>query len=857
MAHEWTQEARAQLDLLLEAAVPGADEAALKSRAALRARIEADLESQHSAPFTALDIEASVRRLGLQSLREQASAAPPKTTGRRRSARSGCAPAWFLLACVLGPLLVLVVEHQTGMCADEFFDPIPTLGHALLIAGVAVAGALGLVALRPQANSKSLARASFALGFGLPIACVYFLAFLPLLPVAVLVVVIGLGLLPLVPIVCLPSLVWLASKVANKSAIQGESQRRRFWTGAAASVFLLLLLDAPPIFTRKWVHVAATGAAPERARALGNLRSFGSEEALRRLASGDNETLLGPWWMLAWYGSEVSTEEAREVWFRIHGTAFRGPLSARRPSFFGGWTDTDALDPDLGGTTVGVGQPGLSLEASKLDVAVDGTSGLAYMEWVFEVLNSNASGALEARAILALPDEAVVSRATLWVGGEEREAAYAGSSTARAAYEQVAVRQRRDPLLVSSAGDDLVLLQAFPVLAGQRMKWKIGISVPLELLAESARVPWPRLLDRNFALAPELAHSVWFSSHEELVSEGLSVTRTAEGWDARGLLAAGALGPADPAPELRVRRNQPDAVACAFDETRELVCSFAPQVQQARPAPVVVVEGSRALRPWAEEIARGLRELFAAESKTVIVADDAGVRSFELAPGSDPAELLDADTWRGGVDGVLALERGWDRARELGTDVVWICGPLPQLLSPLLGLEQRFERDPQGPRIVCCMLAFGENRVLLELADQARIERAGFSGDVSATLRHARGNPAIQRGWKIVERSAVALPKGPKHLLALWASARVEELLLEVPARRDEALELAQSQHLVTRVSSAVVLENAQQFAENGLSPAEAEALPSVPEPEIVVLLMVALAALLWAARRKRMGLAA
>ena len=99
------------------------------------------------------------------------------------------------------------------------------------------------------------------------------------------------------------------------------------------------------------------------------------------------------------------------------------------------------------------------------------------------ISNGRSSSAILARSIaearlqLALPPGGVVSRATLWVNGEEREAAYGGRGEVRAAYQRVAVQQRRDPLLVTTKGADRVLAQAFPVPRnGGTIKFKIGIT---------------------------------------------------------------------------------------------------------------------------------------------------------------------------------------------------------------------------------------------------------------------------------------------------------------------------------------------------------------------------------------------
>ena len=101
-----------------------------------------------------------------------------------------------------------------------------------------------------------------------------------------------------------------------------------------------------------------------------------------------------------------------------------------------------------------------------------------------------------------------VSRATLWINSEEREAAHGGRGEVRAAYQQVAVQQRRDPLLVTTKGADRVLAQAFPVPGnGGTIKCKIGITAPLEITAPSqARLMLPAIVDRNFSFTPDSHH---------------------------------------------------------------------------------------------------------------------------------------------------------------------------------------------------------------------------------------------------------------------------------------------------------------------------------------------------------------
>jgi len=62
----------------------------------------------------------------------------------------------------------------------------------------------------------------------------------------------------------------------------------------------------------------------------------------------------------------------------------------------------------------------------------------------------------------------------------------------------------------------------------------------------------------------------------------------------------------------------------------------------------------------------------------------------------------------------------------------------------------------------------------------------------------------------------------------------------------DEATSLAVRYQLVTPVSGAVVLETAEQYRAAGLQPVDAGTVPTIPEPEMVALLIVAGAFLIW-----------
>lgn len=67
----------------------------------------------------------------------------------------------------------------------------------------------------------------------------------------------------------------------------------------------------------------------------------------------------------------------------------------------------------------------------------------------------------------------------------------------------------------------------------------------------------------------------------------------------------------------------------------------------------------------------------------------------------------------------------------------------------------------------------------------------------------------------------------------------------------EEATQLAVAYQLVTPVSGAVVLETKQQYTAAGLTPVEPGTVPTIPEPEMVMLIVMVAALLLWLLYRK------
>jgi hypothetical protein len=290
-----------------------------------------------------------------------------------------------------------------------------------------------------------------------------------------------------------------------------------------------------------------------------------------------------------------------------------------------------------------------------------------------------------------LPPGGVVSRLTLCINGEEREAAFGGRSQVREAYQKVAVQQRRDPVLVTIAGPDRVLMQCFPVPPdGGLMKVRIGITSPLQLVdRENGLHAWPQFLERNFSLAENLKRSIWIASRADLAcaAEQLRPVKRKNG-------RTGLQGErtetevAEPANILRVHRAQPalDMVWAdgpgdsRIEQTLLALTSNAPQEL------VVVLDGSAMMNTDWAAIAEALETVRDnVELKVILASDISAERWIDLTAASRGDSLiknLRDFTPIGGLDNLPALAHGWHlAAANPGNVLLWIHGPQPVLLG--------------------------------------------------------------------------------------------------------------------------------------------------------------------------------
>jgi len=787
----------------------------------------------------------------------------------------------IVLCGIAMPAITNLVEALLHMCADGFFDPLPTVGHVFAIATVPLANAFSLWALRRR-DGAHLDAVIFAQAFAVAVAGVYALMFVPITPLAVVAILFfGLGLLPLTPALSLiASLRTLLALRKLRSALALPA-RRMAWAGLAAGVGTLMALSLPPTLTRAMLVRAASDDPATSRSGITWLRRIGQRDLMLRAATGRARgafDLLGAGLDVV---APIPYDKTREIYYRVTGR----PIETEPMPRLGGnplsFNRRDDWDVNQGGDQVGVvALRGLSLVSSRFDGSVDARAAVAYVEWTFELKNV-APMQREARAELALPPGGVVSRVTLWIDGVEREAVVAGRDATRRAYERV-VRVRRDPILVTTSAPDRILVQCFPVQPnGGVMKARIGITAPLQLASRtSGTLGLPYFTQRNFEVPAGVTHAIWMASKDTFAAPAPPLVReqVAGGEEVRGKIAE----PQSPTPFAAVTVERPPAVTTAW--TPERVGSGVTSsnaivrqtLQAATPqAPsrlVVVVDGMGAMKEAGPLLAAALRALPAGIPVAIEVASDDVV---DLLGGVIPnaaanpklAARLGAVDFAGGTDSLPALAAAWELAAAAPRGaVLWIHGPQPVLIAPTDEVRQRMERRKDGPVIYTYAAMGGENRLLANLGDLPNFKAVPRylpgSADLEWFLRGLGGREeritAVRTRETNVNPAALGGVETSDHLARLWASERIDALLHPVSgmppgaADRKQALALAAGYRLVTPVSGAVVLDSqAEMDALAGSDPNQSQ-VPTVPEPETWALLALVALLLVYAVRARR-----
>lgn len=745
------------------------------------------------------------------------------------------------------PIAALLFEAITGMCREIFFDPLPTPFHFILYATIPLANGRLLLAL--ERGEALPARWTWLHSFSAGVAMFYSLVFLPISPIAAIgIIVFGIGLLGLSPMFAVLCVIFARRAVKARNG----QPPGKLWKGVASAFLVMLALDAPSTMTRIGMQMAASDSAETQLRGIQLLRKVGDEKMMLRLCyqqSGQATDLLG-----TLFTSQVASDpqQARTTFYRVTGTVFNSHPAPVRHSMRE-WER--AFDADLGGSGVGQRVGDVALVASRMDGSIDTNAALGYMEWTMEFHNKSTSQQ-EGRAQVVLPPGAVVSRATLWIDGEEREAAFGGRAQVREAYAKV-VRQRRDPLLVTTAGNDRVLVQLFPIPPSGNMKIRLGITIPIAPPLQGAmHLQLPAFSERNFDLDPGLRHAVWFESDGVLKgSPGLIAEAGPHGQFAvRGELAEPS--PAQPMHAIWAPGARPATLAWSVDEKGNDGKIVVQQLSGAAVVPpqrlALVIDGSLSMQQRKRQLLDSMASLPRNIEIALVFAGDEKPSLFfhNSANSLRTRQYLAQLDFVGGRDNSDALAAAWDWAGMSSRGaIVWIHGAQPLASQSTGALWQRFERRASQVAFYDLAVERGPNEIAQQLRGVSAVPTFGNPADDLRQL-FAQWQPGARQTVLSRERRSDdgSLPRSGRtsqHLVRLWAANEVAAYS-EDPARKVAAISLATRYQLVTPVSGAVVLETREQYKDAGLEPVPPGSVPTIPEPETWAMIVVAALMLAW-----------
>jgi len=776
-----------------------------------------------------------------------------------------------LVTGVILPAIAITVEASTNVCAEMFFDPIPTSWHLLLVVLVPLTQLQVWMALRRNDPSR-LRLAAVANAFTIGISLFYSFIYLPVLPFAALTLLIALGVLPLSPFFALVTALIMRRQLRQLAATAPHKSfflsTRSLFAGLALVAMAITALELPGAITRHGLQMAASLSPQERTNGIRFLRNYGSKDYLLRRCFDERGHSLFVLSEFLSSDSPVKAAQARDIYYRVTGNTFDEVSSSGR-------VNNEVIiqnDVEVQRYTDGTIMSGifntLSLTSSNLSGSVDADGGVGHLDWAFEVENSSDSNK-EVRAEIQLPPGAVVSRMTQSYGGVDREAEFTGRSSG--VPFSTMFESRRSHVFVSTAGRDRILVRSYPVTGfGSRVKINIGITVPLILESkDQARLVLPHFIARNFQVPLNARHWILIDSTHPLTSDyGLAVQSSARSHN-NGFQLLGQFSDAElMRPETALRLSRTDSDHGIWSKNPfEVDGSIVKQSLEERTPLhlrriVLVVDTSESMARWQPQITAALKALPRDMDVQLVLADSdwryETARENTVANGVDWASMLLASTpFVGGADNVPALIKAWDVATATpgNNAIVWIHSPQREGLDSVEPLKNRWEGHVYGPTLYSVQTSVGSDVIEKRLDGVNEVKpvvRLGsLRSDLERLFQQLSGRIPTYEFVRSVKHPLANLDlegsETSDHLARLWANDEVARILdAHDNSLREAATMLALRYKLVTPVSGAVIQDTPAEFDNTDLESSGFRTFTTVQETDFGSLFFLAFVFFVW-----------
>jgi hypothetical protein len=340
-------------------------------------------------------------------------------------------PFSFLCFCILWPAFAITIEALTGLASEAGLNPLASLPHILACVGAPL-GAI-LFAYNRQSNFGL-----YGLGFCLASSLAFTVLLGPLVIFGLILAIFVIGFLPLAPALSL-----LFSLIALRGLPSAPLQARRLAIGAATALALILAGESP-----NWVALALAEQA-QSGKISSALRHWpGAASTLRDDCTQRNPQGLAFRWLRATSDDPaVDRDNACRAHYLLTGQSSPAPNTS------------------------------ITLATSHQRLGLNAQTGIEELNWILEFTAAKPFDE-EASLLLQLPRHTVLYGASLWVDGVERPAVFGGASAVTHAFENVAVRQNRDPILLNYAGENRLHLRAYPISRQRPMKLRLRLARP-------------------------------------------------------------------------------------------------------------------------------------------------------------------------------------------------------------------------------------------------------------------------------------------------------------------------------------------------------------------------------------------
>ncbi len=700
---------------------------------------------------------------------------------------------YVLIFGVVMPLITLVVEISTHICAKNYFNPLPTLWHVLLFALIPVANLSAIITcLRGKSLWPSLV--TTLSGASVAVSAVYSLLFIPMIPNSVAGILFwGIGFLGLSPFFAFAASIESSRRIRALDLLEPADQTKRSRMGFAFSLAFLLVYTTGVVVTAVGLNMMITDSDQTKARAASLVRRFGSEAELLRVAHGLKPSVY------------ISDEKIRQIVPNMDYTASPGWSTTAQELYYRvtGFNYESVPAPRGSRAVTGYGTKD-KITSSKLNVTIDPEGLVSHMEWTLEFASDSADRHITG-AIIALPPGGVVSRVTLWENGKARDAAF------------VAPQTGSGRVVVSSAGPDRVFLLRYT--SEGRTKITIGIAAPL---TTDGVCTLPKFADYRFDIPKGFKHSLDIRSNNDIDFKSNDTGAQPRGQDHRRIVTSATneeLG-GEKRCIMAMRKPvsriwSPDTIGPAGECVAEMFAQVRPKLVEHV---AVAVDGSGVMRPWRPELANALPNIPTSTFSMFLAADQVETLFKSTIQDIPASQLMNKKLLhvrcQGGVDNAPGLLRAVDESlRRKNGVVLWVHGPQPigseKAIAQIL---ERIKRNPGKVKIFSFVVLDGEDRILAALDGTGAVHpiarRGTLADDMQAFFDYISGSdglPTIFRTHAPLSKVAGAT-KSSEDISLLWAQSQVWDMTASGDAqKRKKATELAAKYRIVTPVSQAVV----------------------------------------------------